>query len=154
MKRRTIFIALLVLLSLWVFLAAIGTRASGVASTGSDIPFVGEHLGQLRFLQPVKYWAFEHPHGGGTCRISGQVSEESLQAFCDAANISLSQDGTEMLSREQIITQVRESFVDLESVEPSNDALVLFDMSPVFPHLYGVYDRSIEHLWLHLQFAD
>lgn len=154
---RKIFLALAVIVPCGLVLAtlpfALGRSASGKASTPSAVPFVGEDLAELDFITPAAYNCFQHPHGGGTCRIRGSTSHAALVRFCDNAGISLNRGGTVILNRDAILDYLRNHGIDIRGVVSTEDALVMFGMGGRFHKLYGAYDPATQRFWIWLQFV-
>jgi len=131
---------------------AIGRSASGKASRPTAIPFVGDELAELDFVTPATYECYEHPHGGGSCRIRGATRLKALTEFCSKAEISMTRDGTDIQDRAAIFQCLRDHDVHVPDDLSLGDALVLFGMGGRFRKFYGVYHPPTQRFWISLQF--
>ncbi|MBL8870056.1 MAG: hypothetical protein JNK90_09690 [Planctomycetaceae bacterium] len=151
--RKTIAVITALLLVAWIGYLASGTRFSGAAAKAADIPIVGELLTELDFARPANFTGFEHPHGGGTFTITGTTTPESMAKFCNRANVSLSQDGTELQNRADILNHLeiqKVPLVDSIILDPNHQ--VLFSYGDRFRKLYGVYSPTTQEFAITVQF--
>lgn len=136
----------------WLAYRATGTRLSGEATTPIDIPIIGNDLSELTLTEPVTYRGFEHPHGGGTFTITGAATPDSVARFCDRAEISLSQNGTNIQGRDAILEYLEHRDVELPGAGSDAPPEVMFGMGGRFRKLYGVYDTTSHQFAITLQF--
>jgi len=138
---------------------AIGESASGTALSAGDIPYVGAILQPMATEGPITYAYSCHPHGGGTCTLSGNTAPVALEEFCRAANISFSLDGTEIQNRDEIIAYLKDAFSRSATLHDWNGTTtestkVLFCFGSPFRKLYGVYDPDTQHFAMWIQFTE
>ncbi|QDV41119.1 hypothetical protein Enr13x_09570 [Stieleria neptunia] len=150
--RKAATVIFVIALLAWLAYHATGSRFGGDATTPSDIPIVGENLSELEFIEPANFRGYEHPHGGGTFTITGTATQDSIVRFCDSAEVSLSQDGTEIAERDDILAYLKDREVKLPEFTPDHSPEVLFGYGGRFPKLYGVYDAATNRFVISLQF--
>lgn len=144
--------AVFIVVAVWSVLQAIGIPVSGEAATAADIPYVGQDLTELDFTTPATFRCFEHPHGGGTCRLFATATPDSVRQFCRAADFPLAHEGPPLASREHILDFIgTHGFLIPEDVSDT-ESLVIFGTNQQFTKLYGLYDVPTERLWLNIQF--
>ncbi|PAY19184.1 hypothetical protein CKO51_12560 [Rhodopirellula sp. SM50] len=151
MRKAAIIVSVIALLA-WLVYQATGSRYSGDATTPSDIPIIGANLSELVFVEPAKFRGYEHPHGGGTFTITGTATPDSVVAFCDSAEVSRSENGTNIADREDILAYLENREIKLPESVLDESPDVLFGYGGRFPKLYGVYSASTERFVISLQF--
>ena len=150
--RKAAAVFLVIALFGWLTYQATGSRFSGEATRPSDIPVVGSHLNELVFVSPASYRGYEHPHGGGTLTITGIATHESVVSFCDDAAVSLSQSGTNIVARDDILRYLESREIKLPDSSSNGPSDVLFGSGGRFRKLYGVYNATTERFVMSLQF--
>ena len=150
--RKSASVVFVIGMLAWLAYHATGSRYGGGATAPNEIPIVGESLSELVFIEPAVFHGYEHPHGGGTFVITGTATHDSVVNFCDSAGISLSQDGTEIAGRDDILAYLKNREVKLPESFPDQPPDVLFGYGTRFPRLYGVYNAVTNRFAIALQF--
>jgi len=150
--RKAATVVFVIGLFAWLAYHATGSRFRGEATTPSDIPVVGENLSELVFIEPANFRGYEHPHGGGTFTVTGTATQDSIVRFCDSAEVSLSQDGTDIADRDDILAYLKDREIRLPDSTSDHSLDVLFAYGGRFRKLYGVYDAATNRFVISLQF--
>ena len=104
------------------------------------------------FIDPANFRGYGHPHGGGTFAITGTATYDSVVRFCNSAEVSLSQNGTEIADRDDILAYLENREITLPGSSSDRPPDVLFGYGGRFPKLYGVYDAATNRFVISLQF--
>ncbi|WP_164101864.1 hypothetical protein [Candidatus Laterigemmans baculatus] len=140
-------------LAIWFLSLGVGRSASGEALLPSDVPFVGDLLHDFEATAPINYSCYQHPHGGGTCTLTGTASRAAIADFCEAADVSLTYEGTDIQNRQDVLEFLGGRSPQMPGDRASEDSLVMFSTGKRFDKLYGVYDPLKQRYWIWLQFV-